>query len=157
DRALSKALEIADIKAVRAEQTQRAERGERKLLGVGMACYVEMCGFGPFESAVVRVEPGGTVTAYTGTSPHGHGHETAFAQLIADGLGGDFDKIGVRHGAPMNTPMGNGTGGSRSLAVGGSAILRAADAVQDKARRIAATMLEASPDDVVMDNGRYQV
>src|SRR5262245_10163674 len=157
DRALSKALEIADIKAVRAEQTQRAERGERKLLGVGMACYVEMCGFGPFESAVVRVEPGGTVTAYTGTSAHGQGHETAFAQIIADRLGVDFDKVVVRHGDTLNTPMGNGTGGSRSLAVGGSAILRAADAVQAKARRIAAVMLEAAAEDVVMADGRYQV
>ena len=116
-----------------------------------------MCGFGPFESAVVRVEPGGTVTAYTGTSAHGQGHETTFSQIIADRLGVDFDKIVVRHGDTMNTPMGNGTGGSRSLAVGGSAILRAANMVQDKARRIAAVMLEAAPEDMVMDSGRYHV
>ena len=76
-----------------------------------MACYVEMCGFGPFESAIVRVEPRGTVTAYTGTSAHGQGHETTFAQIIADHLGVDFDKIVVRHGDTSNTPMGNGTGG----------------------------------------------
>jgi aerobic carbon-monoxide dehydrogenase large subunit len=157
DRALTKALEIADIKALRAEQKRRVERGDRTLLGIGMACYVEMCGFGPFESAVVRVEPGGTVTAYTGTSAHGQGHETAFAQIISDRLGVDFDKVIVRHGDTMNTPMGNGTGGSRSLAIGGSAILRAANVVQDKARRIAALMLEAAADDVVMENGRYHV
>ena len=157
DRALTKALEIADVRALRAEQKRRVERGERTLLGVGLACYVEMCGFGPFESAVVRVEPGGTVTAYTGTSAHGQGHETAFAQIIADRLGVEFDKVVVRHGDTMNTPMGNGTGGSRSLAVGGSAILRAADAVQAKARRIAAVMLEAAPEDVVVENGRYHV
>jgi carbon-monoxide dehydrogenase large subunit len=157
DRALTKALEVANIAGLRAEQKQRLERGERKLLGVGMACYVEMCGFGPFESAVVRVEPGGTVTAYTGTSAHGQGHETTFAQIIADRLGADFDQIVVRHGDTMNTPMGNGTGGSRSLAVGGSAILRAAGTVQEKARRIAAVMLEAAPEDTIMENGRYQV
>jgi carbon-monoxide dehydrogenase large subunit len=157
DRALTKALDIAGLPALRAEQTRRVERGERTLLGIGMACYVEMCGFGPFESAVVRVEPGGAVTAYTGTSAHGQGHETTFAQIIADRLGVDFDKVVVRHGDTMNTPMGNGTGGSRSLAVGGSAILRAADAVQAKVRRVAALMLEAAPEDVVMENGRYQV
>jgi carbon-monoxide dehydrogenase large subunit len=157
DRALTRALELVRLKVVRDEQKQRLERGEGKLLGVGMACYVEMCGFGPFESAVVRVEPGGTVTAYTGTSAHGQGHETTFAQLIADHLGVSFDQIVVRHGDTLNTPMGNGTGGSRSLAVGGSAILRAADAVQAQARRIAAVMLEAAPEDVVMEGGRYHV
>jgi carbon-monoxide dehydrogenase large subunit len=157
DRALTKALDLVRLKVVRDEQKQRRERGDRKLLGVGMACYVEMCGFGPFESAVVRVEPGGTVTAYTGTSAHGQGHETTFAQIIADHLGVSFDQIVVRHGDTLNTPMGNGTGGSRSLAVGGSAILRAADAVQGQARRIAAVMLEAAPEDVVMEGGRYHV
>jgi carbon-monoxide dehydrogenase large subunit len=157
DRALTKALDIANIRALRAEQKKRLEAGDRTLLGVGMACYVEMCGFGPFESAVVRVEPGGTVTAYTGTSAHGQGHETTFAQIIADRLGVEFDQIVVRHGDTMNTPMGNGTGGSRSLAVGGSAILRAAAKVEEKARRIAAVMLEAAPEDMVMENGRYQV
>ncbi|MGH7313070.1 MAG: xanthine dehydrogenase family protein molybdopterin-binding subunit [Candidatus Rokuibacteriota bacterium] len=157
DRALSKALEIARVKVLRDEQKQRLERDDRTLLGVGMACYVEMCGFGPFESAVVRVEPGGDVTAYTGTSAHGQGHETTFAQIIADHLGVDFGRIVVRHGDTLNTPMGNGTGGSRSLAVGGSAILRAADMVQGKARRIAAIMLEAAPEDVVLEGGRYHV
>src|SRR5438046_9221785 len=142
---------------LRAEQKERLQRNDRHLLGVGMACYVEMCGFGPFESAVVRAEPGGTVTAITGTSAHGQGHETTFAQIIADHLGVDFDKIVVRHGDTLNTPMGNGTGGSRSLAVGGSAILQAALRVQDKARRIAAHMLEAAPVDVVYADGRYQV
>jgi aerobic carbon-monoxide dehydrogenase large subunit len=122
-----------------------------------MSCYVEMCGFGPFESAVVRVEPSGAVTAYTGTSAHGQGHETAFAQIIADHLGADFDRIVVRHGDTSQGPMGNGTGGSRSLAVGGTAILVAAQRVQEKARRIAAHMLEAAADDVVLADGRYQV
>ncbi|MGH7356163.1 MAG: xanthine dehydrogenase family protein molybdopterin-binding subunit [Candidatus Rokuibacteriota bacterium] len=157
DRALTKALEIARIKALRDEQKQRIERKDARLLGVGMACYVEMCGFGPFESAVVRVEPEGTVTAYTGASAHGQGHETTFAQIIADTLGVDFDKIVVHHGDTLNTPAGNGTGGSRSLVVGGSSIMRAAGKVRDKARLIASHMLEASVDDVVMENNRYQV
>ena len=112
--------------ALRAEQRQRLEAKDRRLLGIGMACYVEMCGFGPYESAMVRVEPSGTVTAFTGTSPHGQGHETTFAQIIADQLGVDFDQVIVRHGDTSTTPMGFGTGGSRSLAVGGSAMLNAA-------------------------------
>ena len=157
DRALTKALELAGYPKLRAEQQERLRRNDRKLLGIGMSCYVEMCGFGPFESAVVRVEPGGTVTAYTGTSAHGQGHETAFSQVLADHLGVPFDKIVVRHGDTLNTPMGNGTGGSRSLVVGGSAILGAALKVQAKARRLAAHMLEAAADDVVFTDGRYQV
>ena len=157
DRALTKALELAGVAKLRAEQKERLQRNDRHLLGVGMACYVEMCGFGPFESAVVRAEPSGVVTAYTGTSAHGQGHETTFAQIIADHLGVDFDRIVVRHGDTLNTPMGNGTGGSRSLAVGGSAIMQAALRVQAKARRIAAHMLEAAPPDVVFADGRYQV
>src|SRR5947199_1684760 len=157
DRALTKALEIAGVEKLRGDQQSRVSRRDRPLLGIGMACYVEMCGFGPFESAVVRVEPGGDVTAFTGTSAHGQGHETTFAQIIADHLGVPFDKIVVRHGDTLNTPMGNGTGGSRSLVVGGSAIMGAALKVQAKARRLAAHMLEAAPDDVVFTDGRYQV
>ena len=149
DRALTKALEIAGVDKLRNEQQARVSRGDRMLLGIGMACYVEMCGFGPFESAVVRVEPGGDVTAFTGTSAHGQGHETTFAQIIADHLGVAFDRIVVRHGDTLNTPMGNGTGGSRSL----GATLK----VQDKARRIAATMLEAAAEDVVFADARYHV
>jgi carbon-monoxide dehydrogenase large subunit len=157
DRALTKALQLANMNALRKEQAQRVERGDRALLGVGMACYVEMCGFGPYESAVVRVEPSGTVTAYTGTSAHGQGHETTFAQIIADHLGVPFDKVVVRHGDTAAIPQGNGTGGSRSLAVGGTAMLNATLKVQAKARRIAATMLEAAFEDVVLESGGYQV
>ncbi|MBI3636387.1 MAG: xanthine dehydrogenase family protein, partial [Candidatus Rokubacteria bacterium] len=157
DRALTKALGLANIDALRKEQEQRVEANAPSVLGIGLACYVEMCGFGPFESAVVRVEPGGTVTAYTGTSAHGQGHETTFAQIIADHLGVDFDKIVVRHGDTAAIPQGNGTGGSRSLAVGGTAILNASLKVQEKARKIAASMLEAAADDVVFERGRYQV
>jgi carbon-monoxide dehydrogenase large subunit len=157
DRALTKALQISKYETLRKDQAARLARNDRKLLGIGIACYVEMCGFGPFESAVVRVEPSGTVTAYTGTSAHGQGHETTFAQIIADHLGVAFDQIVVRHGDTSNTPMGNGTGGSRSLAVGGTSILRATLKVQEHARAIAAHVLEAAKDDVVYDDGRYQV
>ena len=142
---------------LRAEQRRRIEAKDRRLLGIGMACYVEMCGFGPYESAMVRVEPSGTVTAFTGTSPHGQGHETTFAQIIADQLGVEFDQVIVRHGDTSTTPMGFGTGGSRSLAVGGSAMLNASGKVQEKARRIAASMLEAAFEDVELSDGRYQV
>jgi carbon-monoxide dehydrogenase large subunit len=157
DRALTKALDLAGVETLRREQQERLARKDRVLLGIGQAVYVEMCGFGPFESAVVRVEPSGSVTAYTGTSAHGQGHETTFAQIIADHLGVDFDKIVVRHGDTAAIPQGNGTGGSRSLVVGGTAILNASLKVQEKARRIAATMLEAAFADVVLEAGRYQV
>src|SRR5688572_17714138 len=157
DRALTKALDLAGIDTLRREQKERLDRNDRVLLGIGQAVYVEMCGFGPYESAVVRVEPSGSVTAYTGTSAHGQGHETTFAQIIADHLGVDFDKIVVRHGDTAAVQMGNGTGGSRSLAVGGTAMLNATLKVQEKARRIAASMLEAAFEDVVLDSGRYQV
>jgi carbon-monoxide dehydrogenase large subunit len=157
DKALGKVLELSGYAKLRAEQKERLDRKDRTLLGIGLACYVEMCGFGPFESAEVRVEPSGTVTATTGTSPHGQGHETSFAQIVADHLGVDYDKVTVRHGDTAVTPMGFGTGGSRSLALGGSAMLRATDKVQEKARRIAAHMLEAAFDDVVLADGKYQV
>jgi len=157
DRALTKALDLAGIDKLRREQKERLERNDRTLLGIGQAVYVEMCGFGPYESAMVRVEPSGAVTAYTGTSAHGQGHETTFAQIIADHLGVDFDRILVRHGDTAAVQMGNGTGGSRSLAVGGTAILNASLKVQEKARRIAASMLEAAFEDVVLEGGRYQV
>ena len=157
DRALTKALDLAGIDTLRREQKERLDRNDRVLLGIGQAVYVEMCGFGPYESAVVRVEPSGSVTAYTGTSAHGQGHETTFAQIIADHLGVDFDKIVVRHGDTAAVQMGNGTGGSRSLAVGGTAMLNATLKVQEKARRIAASMLEAAFEDIVLESGRYQV
>jgi carbon-monoxide dehydrogenase large subunit len=156
DRALTKSLEISDYQGLREEQQRRRADGADRLLGIGLACYVEMCAFG-YESATVRVDPSGTVTIFTGTSPHGQGIATAFAQIAADQLGADFDKIVVRHGDTSVTSFGMGTMGSRSLAVGGSAVYRAAGIVQEKARRIAAHMLEAASEDVVLSEGRYQV
>jgi carbon-monoxide dehydrogenase large subunit len=156
DRALTKALEISDYQALREEQQRRRAQGADRLLGIGLSCYVEMCAFG-YESATVRVDPSGTVAIFTGTSPHGQGIATSFAQIAADQLGADFDRIVVKHGDTAVTSFGMGTMGSRSLAVGGSAVFRAAGTVRDKARRIAAHMLEAAPEDVVLSEGRYQV
>jgi len=157
ERALNRVLEISHYQALRAEQQRRRSENDNHLLGIGLACYVEMCGFGPYESAVVRVEPSGTVTVFTGISPHGQGGGTTFAQIVADQLCADFDTIVVKYGDTGNTPMGQGTMGSRSIAVGGTALVRAVAKVRDKARQIAANMLEANPDDVVLEGGAYQV
>jgi carbon-monoxide dehydrogenase large subunit len=157
EKALARALELANVEKLRREQADRLKSGDAKVLGIGLACYVEMCGFGPFESAVVRVDSSGTVTVLTGTSAHGQGHETTFAQIVSDHLGVDFDKIVVKHGDTMAIPMGNGTGGSRSVAVGGSSVYNATLKVQAKARQIAASMLEAAPDDVVLQDAKYMV
>jgi len=154
---LSTALNTAKYAELRAEQAERRARGSDKLLGIGLATYVEMCGFGPFESGQVRVEPSGTVTVYTGTSPHGQGLQTTFAQIVADEIGADYDKVVVRHGDTGSQPVGVGTFGSRSLAIGGSAIVRSAGKVRDKAIQIAAHMLEASPGDIEFAEGEYRV
>ena len=105
----------------------------------------------------MRVEPGGEVTIFTGISPHGQGQETTFAQLAADYIGADFDKVVVHHGDTGNTSHGNGTGGSRGLAVGGAALVISLNKVRDKARRIAAHALEAAVEDIELVDGSYRV
>ncbi|ABY35317.1 MAG TPA: carbon monoxide dehydrogenase [Chloroflexus aurantiacus] len=157
DRALTKALSLANYEQLRAEQAARRAAGDRMLLGIGIACYVEMCGFGPYESAQIKVEPSGTVTVTTGISPHGQGTATTFAQIVADQIGADFNRIVVKHSDTALTPMGIGTMGSRSLAVGGAALVRAATKVREKARQIAAAMLEANVADIEFHEGRYVV
>ncbi len=154
---LDTALETANYTALRQEQAQRRAEDSETLLGIGMATYVEMCGFGPYESGQVRVEPSGTVTVFTGTSPHGQGLQTTFAQIVADEIGANYEDIIVRHGDTGSQPMGVGTFGSRSLAVGGSSILRASEKVRDKAIKIAAHVLEASPGDIEFADGEYRV
>jgi carbon-monoxide dehydrogenase large subunit len=154
---LTTALELSKYAALREEQQQRRANNSDKLLGIGVASYVEMCGFGPYESAVVRVEPSGTVTVVTGTSPHGQGGETTFAQIVADHIGADFDKIIVQHGDTGSAPMGVGTFGSRGLAVGGAAIMKAAVEVREKAVKIAAHILEADAVDIEYVDGQYRV
>jgi carbon-monoxide dehydrogenase large subunit len=155
EKALNRALEIVDYQGLRREQADALRQG--RYLGIGLASYVEICGFGPFESATVRVEPSGDVTIFTGISPHGQGQETTFAQLAADGLGADFERVVVNHGDTLNTPQGNGTMGSRGLAVGGGALMLSLEKVRNKARQVAAQLLEAATDDIELADGTYRV
>ncbi len=162
--ALDRALEVSGFKQLKAESAALRKQG--KLRGVGFASYVEICAFGPskkmgaggFESAIARVEPSGKVTVYTGASAHGQGHETAFAQIAADVLEIDINDITVLHGDTASAPYSNnGTGGSRSLALGGSAVRLAMDDVRDKTLKIGAHLLEASLEDVELVEGTIQV
>ncbi len=141
--------------SLRKEQAELRKQG--RYLGIGFASYVEICGFGPWESSTVRVEPGGEVTIFTGISPHGQGQETTFAQIAADYIGADFDKVIVHHGDTGNTAHGNGTGGSRGLAVGGAALVLSLNKIKEKATRIAAHKLEAAVEDIELAEGKYRV
>jgi carbon-monoxide dehydrogenase large subunit len=165
--ALDRALELAGYEELRRRQAELREQG--RYLGIGISSYVEICGFGPskatasptevalVESATVRVHPTGSVTVNVGTHSHGQGHATPFAQIVADELGVPLEAIQVRYGDTENTPFGYGTYGSRSAAVGGTAILLSCRKVVDKARKLAAHLLEAAEEDIVVDQGRYQV
>jgi aerobic carbon-monoxide dehydrogenase large subunit len=155
EKALDKALEVSGYSELRAEQAELRQQG--RYIGIGLASYVEICGFGPYDSSTVRVDPNGAVRVFTGISPHGQGQETTFAQLVVDHLGANFDDIFVHHGDTSNTPQGRGTMGSRGLAVGGGALMKSIAKVKDKALRIAALLLEASIDDVEMSDGAYRV
>ena len=160
---LDRALELAGYAALRAEQA--AARREGRYLGIGLSAFVETAGTGPsrqmamqgWEYGAVRVEPSGTATVLTGTSPHGQGLATTFAQIVADALGIEMEDVTVLHGDTAVVPAGFGTVGSRGACVGGSAVYLAAQAVRDKARRLAAHLLEAAPDDVVFEDGRLSV
>ena len=168
EKSLAKALELVDYPAFRAEQAEARRQG--RLLGIGFCTYVEICGLGPssvagavgfqgglYESAIVRVHPTGKVTAFTGASPHGQGSETTFAQIIASELGVPIDDIEIVHGDTALIPFGLGTYGSRSTAVGGTALMLSARKVREKARVIAAHLLEASPEDIDFVDGRFGV
>jgi carbon-monoxide dehydrogenase large subunit len=144
-QALALALEAAHYAELRRTQTERRQRGE--LVGIGLASYVEPAALG-WESGSLKVERSGRVTAITGSSAHGQGHETTFAQVVADCLGVDPDDVVVVHGDTRSGPEGFGTFGSRSVALGGGALARVAAEVRDKGRRIAARLLEAAVDDV---------
>jgi aerobic carbon-monoxide dehydrogenase large subunit len=126
-------------------------------MGIGMASYVEICGFGPWESSTVKIEPSGAVSVYTGISPHGQGQETTFSQIVADKIGANFDDIVVHHGDTDNTAQGNGTGGSRGLVVGGGALLMSLEKIREKADQIAAHLLEVSAEDIELEDAKYQV
>jgi len=152
--ALDRALAAADYEGLRREQAVRRGRGE--IVGIGLSSYVEPCALG-WESGSVKVERSGRVTAITGSSAHGQGHETTFAQIVADHLGVTPDDVEVVHGDTRSGPEGFGTFGSRSVALGGSALQRVAVDVREKGRRIAARMLEAAVADVVSVPGGFQV
>jgi carbon-monoxide dehydrogenase large subunit len=152
--ALALALTRAGYERLREEQRQARARGE--LMGIGLCAYVEPSALG-WESGSVRVERTGAVTVVTGSSAHGQGHETTFAQIVGDVLGVDPDLVRVQHGDTQGAPQGIGTFGSRSTALGGSAVHRAASEVRDKTRRIAAHLLAASPADLVHGDGGFQV
>ena len=149
-------------------QGQGQEEG--KLRGIGVSCYIEACGIAPskavgslgagvglWESAEIRVNPVGTIEVLTGSHSHGQGHETTFAQLIAERLGVPISQVPIVHGDTDKVQFGMGTYGSRSLAVGGTAIVKAMEKVEAKAKKIAAHQLEASEDDIVIENGEFKV
>ena len=167
--ALDRAMENVGYAALRQEQAARRANGSRKLLGVGLSSYVEVCGVAPskwiglagegwgaglWESANVRVHLTGKTVVTTGSLPHGQGHETTFAQLVADELGVPYDDIQIEHSDTQGTPFGFGSYGSRSLTVGGTAIYKSVAKVREKAKELAAHLLEAAPEDIVFENGK---
>ena len=166
--ALDKALALADYAGLPARKAASAAKG--KLRGLGFSAYIEACGIAPsaavgslgagvglWESAEVRVNPVGTVEVLTGSHSHGQGHETTFAQLVSERLGISIDNVSIVHGDTDKVQMGMGTYGSRSGAVGMSAIVKALDKVEAKAKKVAGYVLEASPDDIEFKDGKFTV
>jgi carbon-monoxide dehydrogenase large subunit len=167
-KALDEALKLADYNGFKQRKADAAKKG--KLRGIGLCAYIEACGIAPsavvgslgagvglWESAQIRFNATGSVFVHTGSHSHGQGHETTFAQIVSDRLGVPLESVEVVHGDTALVPMGMGTYGSRSLAVGGSAIMRAADKIIDKGKKIAAHLMEASVDDVAYDKGVFSV
>ncbi|MEV5746645.1 xanthine dehydrogenase family protein molybdopterin-binding subunit [Actinoallomurus sp. NPDC052308] len=170
EAATEKALRLFEYDKLRAEQADRRDRGDPVQLGLGVSTFTEMCGLAPsrvlgslsygaggWEHASVRVLPSGKVEVVTGSSAHGQGHETAWAQIAADRLGVPFEDVRVLHGDTSVSPKGMDTYGSRSLAVGGVALFNACDKVIDKARRMAAHLLEADERDIEFSAGSFAV
>jgi carbon-monoxide dehydrogenase large subunit len=160
--ALDRVLDVGGYAELRAEQAERRASGDPVQIGIGLASYVEITGGGdesgaPNENATVTIHPDGTVTVLTGTSPHGQGHATAWAMLVSDQLGIEIDQITVLHGDTDLIPRGGGTGGSRSLQQGGAAVHKATAELIDVARGRAAELLEANPDDLVVDTERAAI
>jgi len=168
DATLNKALEVANYDGFEARRQEAASRG--KLRGMGLSCYIEACGIAPsslvgalgaraglYEAATIRVNPTGSVSVFTGSHSHGQGHETTFAQVVSDALGIDYDSVEIVHGDTDRVPFGMGTYGSRSLAVGGAAIMKAVDKIVAKGKKIAAHLLEAAEGDIVFEDGQYKV
>jgi carbon-monoxide dehydrogenase large subunit len=158
DLPLREALRLGDYDTLREEQAARRESGDPVQLGIGLAVYVEItAGGGGSEYGSVRVHPDGSATVQAGTSAHGQGHATSFAMLVADRLGIPFEKIRYEQSDTATVPRGGGTGGSRSLQMGGSAVRVAADDVREQAVRRAAALLEASTEDVELTDGVFGV
>jgi carbon-monoxide dehydrogenase large subunit len=168
--ATDRALELIGWDALRREQAERRERKDPVQLGLGISTFTEMCGLAPsrvlgalsyaaggWEQATIRMLATGKVEVVTGVSPHGQGHETAWSQIVADRLGIPFEDVEVLHGDTQVSAKGMDTYGSRSLVVGAIAVVNAAQKVVDKAKRIAAHMLEASEDDVEFANGTFSI
>ncbi|MDA1188453.1 MAG: xanthine dehydrogenase family protein molybdopterin-binding subunit [Chloroflexi bacterium] len=166
--ALDKALDMAGYKQLRKEQAEARKKG--RYIGIGLSSYIEICGMAPsavayslgaragvWESSLVRVHPTGKVTVFTGSSGHGQGHETTFAQVAASQLGIPVEDVEVVHGDTDKVQMGTGTFGSRSAVVGGTAIHMSTTKIIDKAKKIAANLLEAAPEDTVFENGNFFV
>ncbi len=168
DATMDKLLEISDHAgfAKRAD----ASKAKGKLRGFGIAHYIEACGIAPsnlvgqlgaraglYESASVRVNATGSISVFTGSHSHGQGHETSFAQVVSEMIGIDASQIEIIHGDTSNSPMGMGTYGSRSLAVGGSAIVKATNKIINKAKKIAAHLLEAAEGDIELKDGKFSV
>jgi carbon-monoxide dehydrogenase large subunit len=170
EAATARAKELFGYDELRIEQKRRREAGDQVQLGIGVSTFTEMCGLAPsrvlgsldygaggWEHASVRMLPTGKVEVLTGASAHGQGHETAFSQIVADRLGVAFEDVEILHGDTMVSHKGLDTYGSRSLVVGGEAIVKAADKVIEKAKPIAAHLLEASVDDIEFSAGRFSV
>ncbi|MFI6899925.1 xanthine dehydrogenase family protein molybdopterin-binding subunit [Nonomuraea sp. NPDC050394] len=170
EAATDKALALFGYDKLRAEQGDRRDRGDPVQLGIGVSTYTEMCGLAPsrvlgslsygaggWEHGSVRMLPTGKVEVVTGSSPHGQGHETAWSQIVADALGVPFEDVSVIHGDTAISHKGMDTYGSRSLVVGGMAVLAACEKVKEKARKIAAHVLECAPDDVEFSEGTFRV
>lgn len=161
EKALAKAMDIADYAKLREEQA--AARAAGRVMGIGVSTYVEICAMGPsaampaggWESATVRVEPTGKVTVLTGISPHGQGEETAFAQIVGDMLGIDMNDVLVVHGDTAIVQYGIGTFGSRGIAVGGAALMYATEKVVNKARKLAAHLLATDEASLTFENGKF--
>ena len=168
--ATERALELFGWDELKAERDKRRAEGSTKQLGLGISTFTEMCGLAPsrvlgsldygaggWEYSSIRMLPTGKVEVITGASAHGQGHETAFSQIVADQLGIPYDDIEIIHGDTATSHKGLDTYGSRSLVVGGIAIVKAADKVKEKAKKIAAHLLEASADDLEFDAGQFKV
>ena len=165
---LNQALEGSGWAGFEARRTAAAARGQ--LRGIGISTYVEACGIAPsavvgslgaraglYEVGTIRVHPTGSITVLTGSHSHGQGHETTFAQLVADRLGVSIAQVDIVHGDTAKVPFGMGTYGSRSLAVGGSAMFKAMDKIIAKGKKIAAHLMEASVEDIEFDRGQFRV